>query len=297
MIPILRRFPYLLIILLLFSCSKKSTDGDGEKPPPFWSRYSDFEAAWSPDGQTIAFISGGNPEKEIPAGLYFIDSDGSNRWLFFRGAKVYSPDWSPDGEWIVFSNYAQIYKIKVNGDSLTRLTFKGRNFFPDWSPDGKRIAYDRTTNYPDTPAESSGIWIMDSEGLNENHLGLGRAADWCPDSLKMVYVGLGYEIWVADTNGANANRLTFINGDSRYPQWSPDGSKILFSSAKESPPQIFVMDADGTNLKQLTTEGASYPAWSPDGKYIVYTDVRQEYGRLFIMNADGSNKRQLTFEE
>jgi len=57
------------------------------------------------------------------------------------------------------------------------------------------------------------------------------------------------------------------------------------------------MDADGSNLKQLTTEGASYPAWSADGKHIVYIDVRQEYGRLFMMNADGSNKRQLTFEE
>ena len=85
--------------------------------------------------------------------------------------------------------------------------------------------------------------------------------------------------------------------DTRFPRCYHDGSKIVFSSMKESPPQIFVMDADGSNLKQLTTEGASYPAWSPDGEEIVYTDVRGEYGRLFIMKADGSDKRQLTFDE
>ena len=295
MFALLKDFSYFLVVLVLFTCSKKSTDV--EKPPPFWSRYSDFEAAWSPDGKTIAFISGGNPEKEIPAGLYFIDSDGKNRRLFVRGPKVYCPDWSPDGEWIVFSNYAQIYKIKSNGDSLTQLTFGGENFFPDWSPDGKRIAYDRSTNEPDTSANSSGtgIWIMDADGTKKERIGPGRYPDWSPDMLHFVY-GPG-EIWVADTNGTNPKQLTFIGGDTRDPQWSPDGSKIVFDSQKASPPQIYVMNADGSNLKQLTMKGASDPAWSPDGKHIVYTDVRKEYGILFIMNADGSNKRQLTFDD
>jgi Tol biopolymer transport system component len=115
----------LVITTSLVGCSKKSTDGGDDNPPPFQYRCSDFEAAWSPDGKTIAFISGGNPEKQIPAGLSFVDSDGKNRRLFFPGAKVYGPDWSADGEWIVLSDYAQIYKIKANGDSLTQLTFQG----------------------------------------------------------------------------------------------------------------------------------------------------------------------------
>ena len=293
MFSFLKCLAYLLIMVALFSCSKKPTDGDGEEPPPFWSRYSDFEAAWSPDGQTIAFISGGNPEKEIPAGLYFIDSDGSNRWLFFRGAKVYSPDWAPDGEWIVLSTYAQIFKIKVNGDSLTQLTTleDGRCHYPKWSPDSKKVAYVIRIG------EFGGTWMMNFDGTDKRRKILGDYPDWRRDPLLIVYVGPGAEIWVADTNGVNAKRLTFLNSITKYPKWSPDGSRIVFGSMKESPPQIFVMSADGSNLKQLTTEGADCPAWSPDGKHIVYTDVRKKYGRLFVMNADGSNKRQLTFEE
>ncbi len=288
MFTLLKDFSYLLVVLALFTCSKKSTDM--EKPPPFMYRCSDFEAVWSPDGKTIAFISGGNPETQIPAGLYFVDLDGRNRRLFFEGAKVYSPDWSPDGEWIVFSNYALIYKIKVNGDSLTQLIFEGSNHKPDWSPDGEKIVYTRSE-------PGTGMWIMDSDGSNKRWIGFMSDPDWSPDMRHFSYVGFGNDIWVADTNGANPERLTYINGDSRYPQWSPDGSKIVFGSMKASPPQIFVMNSDGSDLKQLTTTGAEYPTWPHDSKYILYTDVRQQYGRLFIMNADGSDKRQLTFEE
>jgi TolB protein len=308
MFTLLKDFSYLIVVLMLFTCSKKSTDG--EKPPPFMYRCSDFEAAWSPDGKTIAFISGGNPETQIPAGLYFVDPDGRNGRLFFEGAKVYSPDWSPDGEWIVFSNYAQIYKIKVNGDSLTQLTFGGENFFPDWSPDGKKIAYDRSTNESDTSADSSGtgIWIMDASGKDKELLHsakYGEYPDWSPDGKNILCEIPAYtpgdeyvehNFWIISL--ADTNRLKIsLNGDNRNPHWSPDGLKIVFSSMKASPPQIFVMNSDGSDLKQLTTTGAEYPTWSHDSKYIVYTDVRQQYGRLFIMNADGSSKRQLTFDE
>ncbi len=286
-----RGISYLLMVLTLFTCSKKSTDD--EKPPPFMYRCSDFEAAWSPDGKTIAFISGGNPDKEIPAGLYFVDSDGKNRRIFIEGAKVYSPDWSPDGEWIVFSNYAQIYKMKTNGDSLTQLTSAedGECHYPKWSPDGKRILYAIGIG------EKSGTWMMNFDGTDKRKTIMGYYPDWRAGSSQIVYVGSGAEIWVADTNGTNAKRLTSLNSITQYPQWSPDGSKIVFSSMKASPPQIYVMNADGTNLKQLTNTGCDYPAWSPDGNHIVYTDVRQLYGRLFIMNADGTSKEQLTFDE
>jgi TolB protein len=187
---------------------------------------------------------------------------------------------------------AQIYTIKLNGDSLTQLTFEGTNRFPDWSPDGEKIAYTR-------PEPGVGTWIMDSDGGNKRYLGFMSTPDWSPDTSHFVYK-FKNEIWVADTNGANAKQLTFLGGDSRDPHWCPDGSNIVFSSMKESPPQIFVMDADGSDLKQLTTEGATYPAWSPDGNKIVYVRHSGEYsskhGQLWIMDADGRNKRQLTFE-
>jgi TolB protein len=296
----------------LFSCSKKSTDGDGDgiKPPgPTYPIICDAPA-WSPDGKTIAYHHNGTIKVYESGrytvdlnlrGVWFISPDGTNKRLFLWGG--YSPDWSPDGQELALKAYSQIFAIKTNGDSLTQLTFKGRNFFPDWSPDGKRIAYDRTTHYPDTPAESSGIWIMDADGTNKRRIGAGRFPDWSPDMLHFVY-GPG-EIWIADTNGANPKQLTFLGGDSRDPHWSPDGSKIVFGSQKMAPgfhlPQIWVMNSHGSNLRQLSTEGGISPAWSPDGNKIVYvrynwTEYSSKHGQLWIMDADGSNKRQLTFD-
>jgi len=89
--------------------------------------------------------------------------------------------------------------------------------------------------------------------------------------------------------------------DNRYPIWSTDGLKIAFSSqAMGKAPQIWVMDADGSNPQQLTTKGGITPAWSPCEEKIVYSqyDWRvynpRENGTLWIMNADGTSKCQLT---
>jgi len=286
---------FILLILLLLCCKKKSTKPD-DGLPHYWPRYTDSEATWSPDGKTIAYTHGGLDYPDDPAGIFLINVDGTNDRLFYEGASAGCSDFSPDNNWLVFSDYAQIYKIKLNGDSLTQLTFGGRNFFPDWSPEGKRIAFDRTTSYPETPPESSGILIMDVDGTNKKHLGLGRFPDWSPSGFRLVYIGLGNEIYTADTNGNNQIQLTFLKDhDNRYPVFSPDGKKITFSSAYNSAPVIYVMDSDGKNLKLLTPEGGDEPAWSPDGEYIAYTYVHPDYGRIFIMDADGSNKRQLTF--
>jgi Tol biopolymer transport system component len=306
MFPSLKCFGYLLLIMAsLLTCSKKSTNG--VKPPsPAYPIICDVPA-WSPDGKTIAYYYNGTIKvHEWGAytvdpnlrGIWFISPDETNKRMFLWGGDL--PDWNPVEPKLIFVMNAQIHTIKLNGDSLTQLTFEGRNFFPDWSPDGKKIAYSVST-----PVESGGIWIIDSRDNSEKHLGLGYMPDWAPDTSHVVFSGSGAEIWTADTNGANSKQLTFLGGDSRYPQWSPDGSKIVFSSQKIAAgyhlPQIWVMNSDGTNLKELTREGGRYPAWSPDGNKIVYVrenpkEYSSKQGQLWLMNSDGSNKRQLTFD-
>ena len=298
-----RRLWFFVILLTLFSCCKKSTNGI--KPPsPAYPIICDVPA-WSPDGNTIAYWysgitkvrpNGGSDGDPTERGIWFISPDGTNKRMFLWGGDL--PDWNPVEPKLVFVVNAQIYTIKLNGDSLTQLTFEGTNRFPDWSPDGKRIAYTRSE-------PGSGMWIMDSYGENKTYIGFMSHPDWSPDTPHLVFSGPAAEIWVADTNGANAAQLTFLGGDSRYPQWSPDGSKIAFSSQKIASgyhlPQVWVMDSDGTNLKQLTIEGGRYPAWSPDGNQIVYVrENSREYsskqGQLWIMEVDGSNKKQLTLD-
>lgn len=92
----------------------------------------DQEPAWSPDGETIAFIRGSTePAKH---GIYLINPDGENLRQFHAGGGN-APSWSPDGEWIAFHQGAQIFKKHVKKDSLVQLTNQGRNFHPAWRVD------------------------------------------------------------------------------------------------------------------------------------------------------------------
>jgi Tol biopolymer transport system component len=77
---------------------------------------------------------------------------------------------------------------------------------------------------------------------------------------------------------------------------SPDGTKILFGSTRTGNAEIYVMDADGKNLEQLTHHSApdNCPIWSPDGKKIVFASERDNDSEIYVMNADGSEQRRLT---
>jgi Tol biopolymer transport system component len=80
------------------------------------------------------------------------------------------------------------------------------------------------------------------------------------------------------------------------PSWSPDGTLIAFTSYRTDAEEIWVMDSDGKNLKQLTnnTSGDWTPAWSPNGGTIAFTSDRTGLNQIWLMDADGSNQRTLT---
>jgi TolB protein len=103
------------------------------------------------------------------------------------------------------------------------------------------------------------------------------------------------EIYLLDAQG-QARNLTDNGGEDSYPCWSPDGKRIAFASDRGGAMNIYVMDADGGNVKQLTTfdDRSRCPAWSPDGKQILFTrGVDMEGCALFVMDADGGNVKQI----
>ena len=110
-----------------------------------------------------------------------------------------------------------------------------------------------------------------------------------PDGTRIVFVRVrelldrgGYRnrtaLYVVNADGSGLRRLTSWGLDAGTPSWSPDGSRIAFSSLDHAvtvrPAQLFLIDPKGSKLTQLTsgTEAASFwPAWSPDGSTIVFT--------------------------
>jgi hypothetical protein len=95
------------------------------------------------------------------------------------------------------------------------------------------------------------------------------------------------------------HQLTSAEGAEISPAYSPDGSRIAFVTDRHGEGEIYVMDADGTNERRLTTTPAMEgdPTWTPDGSQILYHSDAGQSWQVWIMNADGSNQRQLTSGE
>lgn len=119
------------------------------------------------------------------------------------------------------------------------------------------------------------------------------------------------EIYTINTDGTNLTRLTNDPEIDFFPQWSPDGKKVVFTSMRGIPPninkEIYVMNADGSDQTRLTnfkkfTFGPDAPQWSPDGKKILFDatisydiDTDRTVSEIYIINADGTELTQLTF--
>jgi TolB protein len=290
---------YLISIhlLIIFSCDRKENPFPEE---PIGFSTIDSEPAWSPDGQWIAFVHGTMPND----GIYLIRPDGTENQLWHT-EMADSPAWSPCGQWIAFSQNAQIWKKKVDGDSLTQLTFEGRNFFPVWNSMGDWIAFDA---FIQNATYLYSIWKMKPDGTEKTIIsykpdeGAVRMPNWKGDTIVNIRYKQGAfissEIFSMNAEGENEKRITFNESSDYYPKLSSVHHQIVFTSQSTSTGaiRIWSIKIDGTNLKQLTSMQSYSCDWSPCGNYIVYTDARSENGRLWIMNADGSNKRQITFK-
>ena len=99
-----------------------------------------------------------------------------------------------------------------------------------------------------------------------------------------------------NSDGTNQTRITNNPGNDGPSSWSPDGSKIAFSSDRDGNSEIYTMNADGTNQVRLTNNSVvdQSPIWSPDGSKIAFSSDRDGNSEIYVMNSDGTNQTRLT---
>lgn len=108
------------------------------------------------------------------------------------------------------------------------------------------------------------------------------------------------EIWVMNPDGSGKHVLTQNDQNDRFPAWSADGSTVAFESSSDVDLDIWAMDADGSNARNLSNDPSGpdlSPAWSPDGTQLAFW--KQNFdgtGSIWVMDADGSNQVELTPE-
>lgn len=227
---------------------------DGSAPQGLTTDGHSHNPSWSPDARRILFIHDATlstkpPYRETedtnshhPVELSVMDADGRNRHVLrVIEPVIYSAAWSPDGTTLAISAAIWVTPGETTRMGLFLLPVNGRGelrllipnaWMPSWSPDGTKLAF--TVEHP------RGRWAVHT----------------------------------ANADGTNDVRLTGASTDSGSPAWSPDGKRIAFNqfAGANGREQVFVMDADGSNMRQLTTDEAwscGHPTWSPTGAQLV----------------------------
>jgi dipeptidyl aminopeptidase/acylaminoacyl peptidase len=169
-----------------------------------------------------------------------------------------------------------------------------------WSPDGTRLA---VAIFGDGDRS---LWVMDSDGSHPVQIARAdniHRPSWHPDGEHLTYSAERdgvTAIHVVRADGTDDRTVYSHDAPGTYAvfssTFSPDGSQILFDAGTEGGYDLFLMDADGSKLRRLTSTGTDYnPSWSPDGAQIVFT--RQEAASesdIFVMASDGTHVHRLT---
>lgn len=130
--------------------------------------------------------------------------------------------------------------------------------------------------------------------------GFDACAAYSADGRRIAYCsgqgGGPVQVWTMKQNGTGKQQVTHMSAPAIFPDFSPDGSKVVFDGRATR--DIYLINSDGTGLTQLTSgEGHNtYPAFSPDGNKIVFTSDRTGTWQVWVMDANGANQTQLTFD-
>lgn len=248
--------------------------------------------------------------------MFIMNADGTNQRAVSNNLVRCSPPvLSNDKTKIAFTTYDinfyyNLYVIDINGQNQKFLS-KGKQFCgsPVWSPDDNRIAFVKNDNIA---GGTNNIYTIKIDGSNELKLTNQNdnfSPQYFPDDNSIIFSSSNNTwtgIYKMNLDGNNKILLTPQNKSYGDPKISPSGSMIAVTSNDLSGSQIFVMNSNGSNLKQLTftvssriypgtpPDGNCNPIWSPIENKLAYVSYENGSPDIFIINSNGTGNKRLT---
>jgi TolB protein len=230
------------------------------------NRTMNLTPSWSPDGRSIAYTSyrSGVPDiliSNIFAGTMESPTKGVGQ--------NYLPVFSPDGTRLAFTSNRdgnnEIYVMNRDGSNLTRITNNPSiDVTPTWSPTGTQIAF--ASDRRGQPQ----IFVVNVDGTGLRQISFESYADrptWSPPPYNEIAfaarTGPGFDIKILGIGTGETRQITFGEGSNESPAWAPNGRHLAFMSTRAGRSQVFTVDRDGRNLRQITRDGNNTtPNWS-----------------------------------
>lgn len=296
---------------------RREDTGDAGRPLAWFDEAGDPHArllAWFPDGESLAFVA--RKAQAGPNAIFRLSLDtGEMQPLTFpsdRSGGDFTPAISADGHHLAFAHQfpapqADLYVVALTGAKAAvgepRRLATGGDIGGGlaWSSDNRRLIF----------ASKGGLWAVGLDGTAPEPVPLPGYNPGLPaisskgDRLAFVESSEDLDIWRVDgparihgRAGDAADppaRLISSTLPDTNPQYSPDGSRIAFTSTRSGTQQIWVCDSDGSNPAQLTNfENAATPRWSPDGRYITFDSPSSGSFDIYVISAQGGLVRRIT---
>jgi Tol biopolymer transport system component len=242
-----------------------------------------------PAALTGFIVASDSTDENAPANIY-VTKPGSTARRYLTRDQNWNRNagWSHDGTkvvWNVRNSTGGIWIINAAGGPERELTARAGGvpshaFGPAFSPDGKHIVYsDYLSGSPGAdPLVGIEVFVMNADGSDKRRL--------------------------TETTVAGTTNTHMVIKWSTRPAYAPDNKKIVFASTQSGNSEIWLMNVDGTQKRELTFESrvpgpegpdANFPSFSPDGKKIAFLCGWETlYGNICVMNSDGSDRIQLT---